>query len=82
MKDELLQHYNTVSARKIFRLYIFIKVFLLFVVCRPWMQPGGGAGRGAGAGGDDEAPKDPGARTTHQSYTEKDFEGRFRMKII
>ncbi|XP_046386764.1 sodium bicarbonate cotransporter 3 isoform X7 [Ischnura elegans] len=25
--------------------------------------------------GDDEAPKDPGALTTHQSYTEKDFEG-------
>ncbi|XP_046736176.1 sodium bicarbonate cotransporter 3 isoform X7 [Diprion similis] len=39
------------------------------------MHPGSGAGRGAGAGGDDEAPKDPGARTTHQSYTEKDFEG-------
>lgn len=53
------------------------------------MQPGAGAGGGAGhrpaaAGqgggggtGDDEAPKDPGARVTHQShqYTEKDFEG-------
>lgn len=42
------------------------------------MQPGiggrGGAGH-AGGTGDDEAPKDPGARLTHQSYTEKDFEG-------
>ncbi|XP_016842675.1 electroneutral sodium bicarbonate exchanger 1 isoform X5 [Nasonia vitripennis] len=56
---------------------------------KPWMQPGAGAGGGGGhqpaAGGqgggggtgDDEAPKDPGARITHQShqYTEKDFEG-------
>ncbi|KAG8223166.1 hypothetical protein J437_LFUL000332, partial [Ladona fulva] len=34
---------------------------------RPWvMDPNPG---------DDEAPKDPGALTTHQSYTEKDFEG-------
>ncbi|KAJ8686552.1 hypothetical protein QAD02_022346, partial [Eretmocerus hayati] len=58
----------------------------------PWMQPKGGSGGGTGghqqapgggqpgAGGgtgDDEAPKDPGARITHQShqYTEKDFEG-------
>ncbi|XP_048508732.1 electroneutral sodium bicarbonate exchanger 1 isoform X5 [Athalia rosae] len=41
----------------------------------PWMQPGGGPRHGAGPGGDDEAPKDPGARQTHQSYTEKDFEG-------
>ncbi|XP_032456577.1 electroneutral sodium bicarbonate exchanger 1 isoform X20 [Nasonia vitripennis] len=55
---------------------------------KPWMQPGAGAGGGGGhqpaAGGqgggggtgDDEAPKDPGARITHQShqYTEKDFE--------
>ncbi|XP_076245509.1 na[+]-driven anion exchanger 1 isoform X2 [Calliopsis andreniformis] len=42
------------------------------------MQPGIGGGGGAGhAGGtgDDEAPKDPGARLTHQSYTEKDYEG-------
>ncbi|XP_048508729.1 electrogenic sodium bicarbonate cotransporter 1 isoform X3 [Athalia rosae] len=39
------------------------------------MQPGGGPRHGAGPGGDDEAPKDPGARQTHQSYTEKDFEG-------
>ncbi|XP_011875488.1 PREDICTED: electrogenic sodium bicarbonate cotransporter 1 isoform X2 [Vollenhovia emeryi] len=40
------------------------------------MQPGAGSG-GAhpGGTGDDEAPKDPGARTTHQSYTEKDYEG-------
>ncbi|XP_076245514.1 na[+]-driven anion exchanger 1 isoform X5 [Calliopsis andreniformis] len=45
---------------------------------KPWMQPGIGGGGGAGhAGGtgDDEAPKDPGARLTHQSYTEKDYEG-------
>ncbi|XP_011875493.1 PREDICTED: electroneutral sodium bicarbonate exchanger 1 isoform X7 [Vollenhovia emeryi] len=43
---------------------------------KPWMQPGAGSG-GAhpGGTGDDEAPKDPGARTTHQSYTEKDYEG-------
>lgn len=42
------------------------------------MQPGAGAGSGAHAGGtgDDEAPKDPGARITHQSYTEKDYEGK------
>ncbi|KAL0107935.1 hypothetical protein PUN28_014892 [Cardiocondyla obscurior] len=42
----------------------------------PWMQPGAGSG-GAhpGGTGDDEAPKDPGARITHQSYTEKDYEG-------
>lgn len=42
------------------------------------MQPGigGGAGAAHAAGtGDDEAPKDPGARITHQSYTEKDYEG-------
>ncbi|XP_070523955.1 electroneutral sodium bicarbonate exchanger 1 isoform X3 [Cardiocondyla obscurior] len=40
------------------------------------MQPGAGSG-GAhpGGTGDDEAPKDPGARITHQSYTEKDYEG-------
>ncbi|XP_014236720.1 electroneutral sodium bicarbonate exchanger 1 isoform X9 [Trichogramma pretiosum] len=30
---------------------------------------------GGGGTGDDEAPKDPGARITHQSYTESDFEG-------
>ncbi|KAL2712575.1 electroneutral sodium bicarbonate exchanger 1 isoform X1 [Vespula squamosa] len=43
---------------------------------------GTGTGAGAGAGAahvagtaDDEAPKDPGARITHQSYTEKDYEG-------
>ncbi|XP_054006026.1 sodium bicarbonate cotransporter 3 isoform X8 [Hylaeus anthracinus] len=44
----------------------------------PWMQPGIGRGGGAahaGGTGDDEAPKDPGARITHQSYTEKDYEG-------
>ncbi|KAG5306159.1 S4A10 protein, partial [Acromyrmex insinuator] len=42
----------------------------------PWMQPRAGSG-GAhpGGTGDDEAPKDPGARITHQSYTEKDYEG-------
>ena len=28
-----------------------------------------------GGTGDDEAPKDPGVRITHQSYTEKDYEG-------
>lgn len=41
------------------------------------MQPGTGT-RGAQAAGtgDDEAPKDPGARITHQSYTEKDYEGK------
>ncbi|EGI60561.1 Sodium-driven chloride bicarbonate exchanger [Acromyrmex echinatior] len=43
------------------------------------MQPragsGGGRPRGPGGTGDDEAPKDPGARITHQSYTEKDYEG-------
>ncbi|XP_076636156.1 na[+]-driven anion exchanger 1 isoform X11 [Colletes latitarsis] len=45
---------------------------------KPWMQPGIGRGGGAahaGGTGDDEAPKDPGARITHQSYTEKDYEG-------
>ncbi|XP_026669422.1 electrogenic sodium bicarbonate cotransporter 1 isoform X4 [Ceratina calcarata] len=42
---------------------------------RPWMQPGGGGVTHAGGTGDDEAPTDPGARITHQSYTEKDFEG-------
>ncbi|XP_046822195.1 sodium bicarbonate cotransporter 3 isoform X8 [Vespa crabro] len=41
---------------------------------------GGGGGRGGGTAhvagtADDEAPKDPGARITHQSYTEKDYEG-------
>lgn len=41
------------------------------------MQPVSATRRGVGGGGDDEAPKDPGARTTHQSYTEKDFEGEF-----
>lgn len=42
------------------------------------MQPGIGGGCGAahtGGTGDDEAPKDPGVRITHQSYTEKDYEG-------
>lgn len=42
------------------------------------VQPGGGqvgAPASSGGTGDDEAPKDPGARITHQSYTEKDFEG-------
>jgi len=41
------------------------------------MQPRAGSG-GAhpGGTGDDEAPKDPGARITHQSYTEKDYEGK------
>ncbi|XP_026669470.1 electrogenic sodium bicarbonate cotransporter 1 isoform X7 [Ceratina calcarata] len=42
---------------------------------QPWMQPGGGGVTHAGGTGDDEAPTDPGARITHQSYTEKDFEG-------
>ncbi|XP_026669419.1 electrogenic sodium bicarbonate cotransporter 1 isoform X3 [Ceratina calcarata] len=42
---------------------------------KPWMQPGGGGVTHAGGTGDDEAPTDPGARITHQSYTEKDFEG-------
>ncbi|XP_063993895.1 electroneutral sodium bicarbonate exchanger 1 isoform X2 [Diachasmimorpha longicaudata] len=45
---------------------------------RPWMQPGGGGGGGHGKAinpGDDEAPKDPGARITHQSFSEKDYEG-------
>ncbi|XP_043287400.1 electrogenic sodium bicarbonate cotransporter 1 isoform X4 [Venturia canescens] len=52
----------------------------------PWMQPGIGAPPPRGGGGrpvigapsstgDEEAPKDPGARITHQSYTEKDYEG-------
>ena len=47
------------------------------------MQPGVGGGGGGGhvvgapgGTGDDEAPKDPGARITHQSYTEKDYEGK------
>ncbi|KAK9308326.1 hypothetical protein QLX08_001751 [Tetragonisca angustula] len=39
------------------------------------MQPGGGGAAHAGGTGDDEAPKDPGVRITHQSYTEKDYEG-------
>ncbi|XP_034173073.1 na[+]-driven anion exchanger 1 isoform X4 [Osmia lignaria lignaria] len=42
------------------------------------MQPGVGRGGGVahtGGTGDDEAPKDPGVRITHQSYTEKDYEG-------
>lgn len=40
-------------------------------------QPAAGGQGGGGGTGDDEAPKDPGARITHQShqYTEKDFEG-------
>ncbi|XP_014478577.1 PREDICTED: sodium-driven chloride bicarbonate exchanger isoform X5 [Dinoponera quadriceps] len=43
---------------------------------KPWMQPGAGTGGAhVGGTGDDEAPKDPGARITHQSYTEKDYEG-------
>ncbi|XP_025156325.1 sodium bicarbonate cotransporter 3 isoform X12 [Harpegnathos saltator] len=43
---------------------------------KPWMQPGAGIGGAhVGGTGDDEAPKDPGARITHQSYTEKDYEG-------
>ncbi|XP_031773764.1 LOW QUALITY PROTEIN: electroneutral sodium bicarbonate exchanger 1 [Apis florea] len=44
---------------------------------RPWMQPGIGGGGGAahaGGTGDDEAPKDPGVRITHQPFTEKDYE--------
>ena len=50
------------------------------------MQPGiGGVGGHIGAPGsgtgDDEAPKDPGARITHQSYTEKDFEGKFIVRF-
>ena len=51
---------------------------------KPVTGSGGGGGgpghpapasQGGGGTGDDEAPKDPGARITHQSYTEKDFEG-------
>nr|XP_012228964.1 PREDICTED: electrogenic sodium bicarbonate cotransporter 1 isoform X2 [Linepithema humile] len=43
---------------------------------KPWMQPKASSGGAhAGGTGDDEAPKDPGARITHQSYTEKDYEG-------
>ncbi|CAL1688446.1 unnamed protein product [Lasius platythorax] len=43
---------------------------------KPWMKPGAGSGGAhVGGTGDDEAPKDPGARITHQSYTEKDYEG-------
>ena len=60
---------------------------------RPWMQSrvgcgsGGGGGHVSGSGtGDDEAPKDPGARITHQSYTEKDYEGElirfFHYKVM
>ncbi|XP_070164523.1 electroneutral sodium bicarbonate exchanger 1 isoform X9 [Polyergus mexicanus] len=42
---------------------------------KPWMQPGAGSGGAhVGGTGDDEAPKDPGARITHH-YTEKDYEG-------
>lgn len=56
--------------------WFFTCAFNLF--SRPWMQPGVG-GRGGvahtGGTGDDEAPKDPGVRITHQSYTEKDYEG-------
>ena len=37
---------------------------------------------GGGGTGDDEAPKDPGARVTHQSYTEKDFEGELNFLSI
>ncbi|KAI4504033.1 hypothetical protein M0802_000504 [Mischocyttarus mexicanus] len=46
---------------------------------------GGGGGRGGGGAthvagtADDEAPKDPGARITHQSYTEKDYEGKISI---
>lgn len=41
------------------------------------MQPGASSGGAhSGGTGDDEAPKDPGARITHQSYTEKDYEGK------
>lgn len=40
------------------------------------MQPGAGSGGAhVGGTGDDEAPKDPGARITHH-YTEKDYEGK------
>lgn len=47
---------------------------------RPWMHPGiGGTSDRVGASGDDEAPKDPGARVIQHSYTEKytekDYEG-------
>lgn len=56
------------------------------------MQPGIGRPppRGGGRGqvisapsstGDEEAPKDPGARITHQSYTEKDYEGKFCPEV-
>lgn len=45
------------------------------------MQPGiDRVGDRVGASGDDEAPKDPGARVIHQTYTEKytekDYEGK------
>lgn len=53
------------------------------------MQPGVGGGGGGGhvvgapsGTGDDEAPKDPGARITHQSYTEKDYEGTEKTEYI
>ena len=53
------------------------------------MQPvitrvGGVCGHNGGSGtgtGDDEAPKDPGARITHQSYTEKDYEGMLVVRF-
>jgi len=47
------------------------------------MQPRAGSGGAhAGGTGDDEAPKDPGARITHQSYTEKDYEGKRHQRIF
>nr|XP_031846917.1 electroneutral sodium bicarbonate exchanger 1 isoform X3 [Nomia melanderi] len=55
-----------------------IPFFAWLPLRKPWMQPGIGGGGGAahaGGTGDDEAPKDPGVRITHQSYTEKDYEG-------
>lgn len=42
----------------------------------PGTGGGSGGGHHHGGTGDDEAPKDPGARITHQSYTEKDYEGK------
>lgn len=47
------------------------------------MQPRASSGGAhAGGTGDDEAPKDPGARITHQSYTEKDYEGKNTLRML
>lgn len=47
---------------------------------KPGVKGGGASGRVAVQGNgnvEDEPPTDPGSRTTHQSYTEKDYEGTF-----